>query len=169
MKEYTKNLIFRISTSVACLMSMALSVYLFVLCFLNESETSTWFQMVAIGVCFVFALTELIIVLKNIKKELLIEYVIFNENKSINKVGLSIVIIFTLLSLGLSIMCIVFMCGVAWSSDAYYASVVILSCTFFLFVNCILYYLYILLFRLRKFGIDDYHKVQDTKIQKPKK
>ena len=122
MKECTKNLIFRISTSVACLMSMALSVYLFVLCFLNESETSTWFQMVAIGACFAFALTELIIVLKNIKKELLIEYVIFNENKSINKVGLSIVIIFTLLSLGLSIMCIVFMCGVAWSSDAYYAS-----------------------------------------------
>ncbi len=169
MKKQTKSILFRLISSFMCLIAMALCVYLFILCMLeDDEETYLWFHMISLGAAFVMALLEMTICLKNMKKELLLEYIVFNENKSINLVGLVIVSIMTALSLGLSIMAIVFMV-MNYSIDAYYASVVILGCCVYLFVNCPLYYLYILLFKPKKFTVEDYHKIQDTKIKNTKK
>lgn len=166
MTEQKKNLIFRLISSGMCLISIGISIYLFCICMLSQTEESLWFHMVGIAASAILALVEMIILFKNIKKELIIEYIIFNDNKTINKMGLVVVIIMTIIGLGLSIMSICFICGFAWDEVSYYAAVVILSCSLLLFLNCILYYIYILMFREHKLTLDDLGKVIKDQTKK---
>lgn len=105
------------------------------------------------GVVFisVFALFEIIVILKNIKKELAIINILFNQDDTINRLGLIVSNIFLVIGLGLTIfgICVYFINY--GDKSIKYVGNTIFDIGLFTFLNCCIYDFLLLYFlNLRK-------------------
>lgn len=113
--------------------------------------------VLALGLCAFFASGEGVLIIWGRKKEIIIKSIAYNENNRINNVFLIPVIIGTLFSIALIAVCSVIF-FTKEGEPFFTSSLVIISIGLFLFVNCLIYYLYLLMFRKKQLTIKDLSK-----------
>ena len=109
---------------------------------------------IALVAVTLFCLFEMVFIIMGKKKDSVLEKIVFEENQRINSFPLIAVIIGTLFGLGLSILGL-FLYLTRDDVSAKTNVLIILSISFYLFMNCVMYFIFLLMFRKRKFDIKD--------------
>ena len=149
-----KNITYRLLASLILLISGAMIVYAFIEVFRVERD-QLFLDVLTLSTTSFFLLVELFFILKGGKKESNLYKIGFNDNGKLNNVPLIAVIIGTAFGLGLIAM------GVSVYFVRYNeitirtSMLVILSVAVYLVTNCLVYYLYILMFRKREVKLED--------------
>ena len=114
---------------------------------------------IAIGLAIFFILAEIVITLRGWKKESHLLDIFINTNGKVNHVFLVAAIIGTIFGLGLDILGLVVLLVRENSVTGTCALHVITTIASFLLANCIMYYIFIFLFRKKKLTLKDYAKL----------
>lgn len=143
----------RIVAAILVLISFAFSMFCVMDYIINNALIDLTSMVNFAGVVFisVFALFEIVVLLKNIKKELVIINILFNKDDTINRLGIIVCNIFLFIGLSLSILgiCIYF---IKYNDISLkYVGNTIFDIGFFTLVNCFIYdYLLIYFLNIRK-------------------
>ena len=144
----------RIISSLILLTSIGLSAFAIYNIFVYSPENKT-LDLVALFAVVFFCIFEIIVIMKRWKKESYIYKIAFDEKgEHFNTVALVAVIIGTIFGLGISIIALVLLLT---REDINVKSnvLVILSIGYFLFINCIDYYIFLIMYRNKPFKIED--------------
>ena len=149
-----KNLIYRLLATLILLISAAMIIYTFIVVFSVERE-QLFLDVITLGTASFFLLVEIFFILKGGKKESNLYKIAFNDNGKLNNVPLIAVMIGTVFGLGL----------IGLGISVYFvrydevtirtSMLVILSVAVYLVTNCLIYYLYILMFRKQEVRLED--------------
>ena len=149
-----KNLTYRLIAALILLISGAMVAFSFVV--IIKIETNQLFlDILTLSLVSLFLIVEEILILKGGKKESHLYKIAFEDNGKINGVPLIAVGIGALFGLGLVIMgvCVYF---IRYDEVTIRTSMlVILSVATYLLTNCIIYGLYLLMFRKRELRLED--------------
>lgn len=151
-----KNILFRLIASSFLLISLGVTSFSLSQIIINKPD-EVILMLVAIAVAALFAILEMIVILRGWKKESNLYKIAFNENKHINNVPLIAVIVGTAFGLGLLALAI----SVYLIRDTVIiksSMLVVLSISVYLLVNCLIYYFFIILFRNRPINLKDFIK-----------
>lgn len=148
------NLLNRIITSLILLTSIGLSAFSIVQIFQMMPENKTLDFVALFGVSF-FCLFEIVVIMRRWKKESYMYKIAFDEKGDhFNTVALIAVIIGTIFGLGISIIGLYLFLS-REDIQTKCNVLIILSIGYYLFINCVCYYIYILMFRKKPFKIED--------------
>ena len=149
-----KNLTYRLLASLILLISAAMITFAFIAVF-SEERNQLFLDILTLGTTSFFLLVELFFILKGGKKESNLYKIGFNDNGKLNNVPLIAVMVGTAFGLGL----------IGLGVSVYFvrhdettiriSMLVILSVAVYLVTNCLIYYLYILMFRKREVKLED--------------
>ena len=149
-----KNLIYRLLATAILLISAVMIIYTFVVVFSVERQ-QLLLDVVTLSTASFFLLVEIFFILKGGKKESNLYKIGFNDNGKLNNVPLIAVMIGTVFGLGL----------IGLGISVYFvrydevtirtSMLVILSVAVYLVANCLIYYLYILMFRKQEVRLED--------------
>ena len=149
-----KNLTYRLLSSLILLITVGMITYAFYEVIKNEHD-QLFLDVLTLGITSFFLIFEVIFLLKGGKKESHLYKVGFNDNGKINSVPLIAVIAGLAFGLGL----------VGLGISVYFvrydevtirtSMLVILSVAVYLVTNCLIYFLYILMFRKKEFKLED--------------
>ena len=151
-----KNILFRLIASFLLLISLGVSSFgLYKIITLKPEELAI--MILANSICILFALGQIILILKGWRKESYLYKVAFNENKHVNNVSLVAVIIGSvfgvgLLSLGIAVY---FVRDVPTIKASMLAVIAVGG---YLLLNTIIYYIYLLIFKNREINLRDFIK-----------
>lgn len=149
-----KNLTYRILAVLILCISAAMIAYSFVVVIQIEHD-QLFLDILTLSVTALFLLLEMIFILKGGKKESYLYKIGFNDNGRLNSVPLIAVIAGTVFGLGLIAM------GVSVYFVRYNevtirtSMLVILSVATYLVTNCLVYFMYILMFRKGEVRLED--------------
>lgn len=153
-QEENRNLLNRIITSLILLTSIGLSVFSIIEVFKKSPENKT-LDLVALFAVSFFCLFEIIVIMRRWKKESYIYKIAFDEKGDhFNTVALIAVIIGTIFGVGITAISL-YLFLTREDVQTKCNVLVILSIGYYLFINCICYYIYILTFRKKPFKIED--------------
>ena len=149
-----KNLIYRLLATAILLISAVMIIYTFVVVFSVERQ-QLLLDVVTLSTASFFLLVEIFFILKGGKKESNLYKIGFNDNGKLNNVPLIAVMIGTVFGLGL----------IGLGISVYFvrydevtirtSMLVILSVAVYRVTNCLIYYLYILMFRKQEVRLED--------------
>ena len=148
------NLTYRLLAGLILLISAGMIAYAFVVV-LQVERKQLFLDVLTLGITTFFLLFEEIFILKGGKKESYLYKIGFNDNGKLNSVPLIAVIVGNFFGLGL----------VSLGISVYFvryddvtirtSMLIILSVAVYLVVNCLIYYLYVLMFRKREVRLED--------------
>ena len=149
-----KNLTYRLLAGLILLISAGMIAYAFVVV-LQVERKQLFLDVLTLGITTFFLLFEEIFILKGGKKESYLYKIGFNDNGKLNSVPLIAIIVGNFFGLGL----------VSLGISVYFvryddvtirtSMLIILSVAVYLVVNCLIYYLYVLMFRKREVRLED--------------
>lgn len=154
--EEKKNVIFRLVASFLLLIPLTFIVLGLIHVFQVLAEGYI-ISIIAFMLTGAFLLLEMVVILKGWKKESSLYKIAFNENQNINNVPLVAVIVGTVFGSGL----------LALSISVYFlrnfepfktSMIVVLSIASYLLINCIIYFIYILVFKKRPLDLRKFIK-----------
>ena len=154
--EEKKNVIFRLVASFLLLIPLTFIVLGLVHVFQVLAEGYI-ISIIAFMLTGAFLLLEMVVILKGWKKESSLYKIAFNENQNINNVPLVAVIVGTVFGTGL----------LALSISVYFlrnsepfktSMIVVLSIASYLLINCIIYFIYIFIFKKRPLDLRKFIK-----------
>ena len=152
--EENKNLLNRIITSLILLTSIGLSSFSLYNIFTLSPENKT-LDLVALFAVIFFCLFEIVVIMRRWKKESYMYKIAFDEKGDhFNTVALIAVIIGTIFGAGISIIGL-YLFLTRTDIQTKCNVLIILSIGYYLFINCVCYYIYILTFRKKPFKIED--------------
>ena len=159
MEDNTKkNVVFRLISISALLINALLSGLFAYFLFANakkDPETAYLLNYIAIFATIAFIVFEIIIMLKNVKKELVIGPIAFNnETRTINKPALIFIIVagsIGLIMVGVATVFSILNLNVKSQS----ASFILIAVGLFLLINCLIYIFYVICYRPKKFNVKD--------------
>ena len=149
-----KNLTYRLFAALILIINVGMISYAFVTV-LSEEKDQLFLDVLTLCVTSLFLVFELVMILRGWKKESNLFKIGFNDNGKLNNVPLIAVIVGNAFGLGLLGL------GVAVYFVKYddvttrTSMLVILSVAIYLITNCLIYYLYILMFRKREVRLED--------------
>ena len=154
--EEKKNVIFRL---VACfLLLLPLSIIVLGLIHVFKVLAEGYIiSIIALMLSAAFLILEFVVILKGWKKENSLFKIAFNENQNINNVPLIAVIVGTVFGVGL----------LALSISVYFlrntepfktSMLVVLSIATYLLVNCVIYFIYVIMFKKRPLNLRNFIK-----------
>lgn len=114
---------------------------------------------IAIGLAIFFPLVQMVLLLRGWKKESHLLDIFINTNGRINNVFLVAIIIGTIFGVGLDLLGLIVLLVRENSVTNICALHVIVSIATYLVANCIIYYIFILLFRKKQLTLKDYSKL----------
>ena len=154
--EEKKNVIFRL---IACFFLLVpLSVIVFGLIHLFQTLAEGYIiSIIAFMFAGAFLLLEFVVILKGWKKENSIYKIAFNENQKINNVPLVAVMVGTLFGIGLTALAIS-VYFIRNTEPIKTSMLVVLSIASYLLVNCVIYYIYIFMFKKRPINLKNFIK-----------
>lgn len=152
-----KNLLFRLISTFLLFGSLGFSIFCMI-SILNGSSQDKTLSLIAVVLACGFAIVESAIVMKGLKKELSLINVAFNENGRMNNVFLVFVLFGVLLGLTLEIICAVLYCTHPGEEPFKTSTLVIMSIATFLLVNCLSYFVLLIMFKKREYSLKDYAK-----------
>lgn len=145
-----RTIVFRIVSVASLFATLPFVVWMLVL-LIAESEAESTFATIALIVLSAFTVLEIAIILKNMKKDLLLFHVAFNENKTLNRPALIIVNVFLAVSIG------IFAGGLflalSPAPELLTSGRVVFPIGLVMLINCVLYDLYVILFHRRRFSV----------------
>ena len=149
-----KNLIYRLLASAILLISAGMIIYSFIVVFKVEHE-QLLLDVITLSAASFFLIVELFFILKGGKKESNLYKIGFNDNGKLNNVPLIAVIVGAVFGLGL----------IGLGVSVYFvrydevtirtSMLIILSVAVYLLTNCLIYFLYILMFKKREVRLED--------------
>ena len=149
-----KNLTYRLLAGLILLISAGMIAYAFVVV-LQVERKQLFLDVLTLGITTFFLLFEEIFILKGGKKESYLYKIGFNDNGKLNSVPLIAIIVGNFFGLGL----------VSLGISVYFvryddvtirtSMLIILSVAVYLVVNCLICYLYVLMFRKREVRLED--------------
>ena len=154
--EEKKNVVFRL---VACFLLLApLSIIILGLIHVFQVLADGYIiSIIALMLTAAFLILEFVVILKGWKKENSLYKIAFNENQNINNVPLIAVIVGTVFGVGL----------LALSISVYFirntepfktSMLVVLSIASYLLINCIIYFIYVIVFKKRPLNLRNFIK-----------
>ena len=151
--EERRNLTYRLVSSIVIFLNLGFVGYS--LSFIATSPNQN--QIISIVACAAAALMmifEIVLILRGGKKESAMYKIAFNPNGKINNVPLIAVSVFAVFGLGLIVL------GTLLNIYKHFepnisSSLVILIVAVYLVSNCLIYYLYCLMFKKREFKLED--------------
>ena len=151
-----RNLRYRLISGSLLVLSTILMVFSLIAVIKGEAENK-FLPVLAIGLTTFFALAEGIFIIWGRKKEIIIKSIAFDESGRPNNLFLIAVIVGTLFAIALLVICsIVFFTK---EGEPYFTSSLVIICIgTYLFINCLIYYLYLIMFRKQKLDIRDFAK-----------
>ena len=154
--EEKKNVIFRL---IACfLLLIPLSIIILGLIHVFKVLAEGYIiSIIALMLAAAFLLLEFVVILKGWNKENSLYKIAFNENQNINNVPLVAVIVGTVFGFGLLVLSI----SVYFIRNAEpfkTSMLVVLSIASYLLVNCIVYFIYIIMFKKRPLNLRNFIK-----------
>ena len=154
--EEKKNVIYRL---IACfLLLIPLSIIVFGLVHLFKTLAEGYIiSIIAFMLTGAFLLLEIVVILRGWKKENSLYKIAFNENQKINNVPLVAVIVGTLFGIGLTALAI----SVYFIRDTEpikTSMIVVLSIASYLLVNCVIYFIYVFMFKKRPINLRNFIK-----------
>jgi len=153
-QEENRNLLNRIITSLILLTSIGLSSFSIIQVFQQMPENKT-LDLVALFAVSFFCLFEIVVIMRRWKKESYMYKIAFDEKGDhFNTVALIAVIIGTIFGAGITAISL-YLFLTREDVQTKCNVLVILSIGYYLFINCICYYIYILTFRKKPFKIED--------------
>ena len=154
--EEKKNVIFRLIACFLLLIPFTLMI-LGLIHVLKTLAEGYIISIIALMLSMAFLVLEFVVILKGWKKESALYKIAFNENDHINNVPLIAVGLGTALGIGL----------LALSISVYFlrnskpfksSMLVVLSIATFLLVNCVIYYIYLIMFKKRPLNLRNFIK-----------
>ena len=148
-----KNVIFRLVSGFLLLLSLGVSAFALSQVIITRPDEVP-LLLIAISVVSIFAILEMIVILRGGRKESNLYKIAFNENGTINNIPLIAVYVGTgigigLVALGISVYCI------RIESMIKCSMLVVVAISSYLLLNCLIYYIYVLMFKTREFNIKD--------------
>lgn len=149
-----KNLTYRIIASLILLISAGMTAFAFITVIQIEKD-QLFLDILTLSLVSLFLILEVIFILRGGKKESHLYKICFEDNGHLNSVPLIAVGIGNLFGLGLVILgiCVYFKRFNEISIRT--SMLVILSVAVYLLVNCLIYYLYLVMFRKREVRLED--------------
>lgn len=153
MEESQKIKLFRLLATLLLFLPLGLCIW-FLIHYITTDINSFGLHVFTTGVLIFFLVFQIFLILKNIKKQLVIYDIAFNENKSVNKTALIFISIGASIGLILSALCtaLYFVLGEAQQKTT---MLLLLSIFFFMFINTGIFLLFTLVFRQKEFKIED--------------
>ena len=151
-----RNLFYRLISGVLLILPTIIMVFSAIGIINGQAENKV-LPLIAIILTTMFSLAEAILIFMGRKKEIIIKDIAFNENNRVNNLFLVPVIIGTLFSITIISVCtVVFFTK---EGEPYFtSSLVIISIGLFLLINCLIYFLYLIMFRKHKLTLEDFAK-----------
>lgn len=115
-------------------------------------------DLIALSLTIVFAIAQIILILRDGKKESHLLDIAFNTDGTINKVFLVFVLVGTTVGLGLDILSLVILFTRENTSNVFCSMFIIIAISSYLLLNCLIYLLFCLLFKKRELTLEDYAK-----------
>ncbi len=154
--ETRKILTYRFVSSILLLLNLGFVGYISSYIFQTKSQN----QIVSVIACIftaVFIIFEIILILRGWKKELILYKIAFNPNDKVNNVPLIAVGIGSLFGVGLLIMGIL-LNVLKHVEPNITTSLVIIAIAIYLLINCMIYFLYVIMFKKREVRLEDFIK-----------
>lgn len=154
--EEKKNVIFRLIASFLLLVPLTIIILGLIHLFKTLAEGYI-LSIIAFMLTAAFLILETVVILMGWKKENSLAKIAFNENQNINNVSLIAVIVGTVLGVGLTALSI----SVYFIRDAEpfkTSMLVVLSISSYLLINCIIYFIYIFIFKKRPLNLKNFIK-----------
>ena len=152
--EIRKTLTYRLVATLLLLISLGVAGFSLAETIIMRPEELA-LTLVAILLTAAFIILEMIFILSGWKKESNLYKIAFNENRHLNNVPLTAVIIGTALAVGLTLLGI-FVFFLRAETYIKTSMLVVLTIASYLLVNCFIYYFYIILFRNRPINLRDF-------------
>ena len=154
--EEKKNVIYRLSACFLLLIPLAIIVFGLIHVFKSLAEGYI-ISIIALMLTAAFLLLEFVVVLKGWKKENSLYKIAFNENQNINNVPLVAVIVGTAFGIGLTALAI--SVYFVRNAEPFKTSmIVVLSISSYLLVNCVSYFIYLIIFKKRPINLKNFIK-----------
>ena len=154
--EEKKNVAFRLIAGFLLLIPLGLIIFGLIHLFQTLADGYV-ISIIAFMTTAAFLLLELVVILKGWKKENSLSKIAFNENQNINNVPLVAVIVGTIVGVGLTALAIS-VYFVRDSEPFKTSMLVVLSISVYLLMNCIIYFIYIFIFKKRPLNLRNFIK-----------
>ena len=155
--EQRRVLRFRFIASFLLLMPIGMMIFSLLQIIVNRPNEFV-LSVIALAACGLFNLFEIIVIMKGWTKESNLLKIFYDEAQKVNTIPLVSVFVGTLFGLVLTILGIVVWFTKADDINARTSILVILTIGTYLLTNCLVYYLFIFMYRKRKFDIRDFIK-----------
>lgn len=151
-----RNLTYRLISGLLLLLSTIIMVFSLIGIILGHAENKI-LPVIALVLTTLFSLAEGVFILWGRKKEIIIKDIAYNENNRVNNLFLVPVIIGTLFSVTLITVCsVIFFTN---EGEPYFTSSLVIICIgLFLLINCLIYFLYLFMFRKHTLTLKDLSK-----------
>ncbi len=148
-----RNLTHRLVSAAIVFLNLGFVAYTISFIFMY-SEKNKVISLIACFFAAIMMIFEIVLLLRGGKKESALYKIAFNPNGNINNVPLIAVTVFTVLGVGLVVMGTLL--NVLKHVEPYISSsFVILIVAVYLVSNCLIYFLYCLMFKKKKFKLED--------------
>ena len=152
--NYKKNILSRVLSSILLLIPLVISTLLLILIVPKNEETDYIVNVLSLAILIFFTILEIFILLKNLKKDPIILSLMYNSNDTINTGALVITNVILLIALSISVAS-----GIIYfnSTDINIqnACIILFPMAIYTLINCLLYNLYLLIYRYKKFSLED--------------
>ena len=152
-----KILTFRWVAALFLLMSIGLSSFALAKVIMSKPEKLI-IDCIALGLVIAFAIGQIILILRGWKKESHLIDIAFNTDYTVNKLALVLVIVGTTIAVGLNILTIIVLCTRDNTPAVINSMFIIMSISTYLLLNCLTYFLFVILFKKRELTLEDYAK-----------
>ena len=147
--EERKNLLYRILACLILLITAGMIVFSFITVIKIE-EKQLILDIITLSLTSLFLVLEIILILKGGKKESILDKIAFEPNRLVNHVPLIAVIVGNAFGLGLILLGISVYFKRFDEVTIRTSMLVIMSVAVYLVTNCLIYYLYLIMFKKRE-------------------
>lgn len=152
-----KNLLYRILACLILLITAGMIAFSFITVIKIE-EKQLVLDVITLSLTSLFLVLEIILILKGGKKESILDKIAFEPNRLVNHVPLIAVIVGNAFGLGLIFLGISVYFKRFDEVTIRTSMLVIMSVAVYLVTNCLIYYLYLIMFKKRETKLEDFIK-----------
>lgn len=153
MEDLKKIKAYRLIATLLLLLPLGITIW-FMIMFAKSDASSFGLHIFTSGVIIFVILLQIFLLLKNMKKDIIIYYIAFNENKKVNKTALIFVSVGAFLGLAVSIISGVFYFFLNQPGQKE-TMLLLFEIFIFLLVDTGLFLLLTLMFRQKEFKVED--------------
>ena len=149
--------LYRLSAALLLLASLGLTAFSLAKVILARPENIV-LDLIALSLTAVFAIAQIIFILRGGKKESHLLDIAFNTDGTINKIFLVFVLVGTTLGVSLDILTIVVLLTRINTVTVFCSMFIIMAIASYLLLNCFIYLIFVFLFKKRELTLEDYAK-----------